>query len=185
MAAGTDTRQDTEREPARTGRGATGVTSSSIPSGFSTPRKTPGQRRRPSICSATFPMRQRRSSASMFARLSDRLRNAAETRWLSSSGIEPSAQAAADAYRPLMRRMPHDKPLQPDLRSGNEDMHVGEGSRDDIQEAGRAGALVRGGAAVMSGEWTGWERRESGPGDAVQAALLLPGVCARRCSTRS
>ena len=27
----------------------------------------------------------------------------------------------------------------------------------------------------MSGEWTGWERRESGPGDAVQAALLLPG----------
>ena len=27
----------------------------------------------------------------------------------------------------------------------------------------------------MSGEWTGWERRESGPADAVQAALLLPG----------
>jgi pimeloyl-ACP methyl ester carboxylesterase len=27
----------------------------------------------------------------------------------------------------------------------------------------------------MSGEWTGWERRESGPGDAEQAALLLPG----------
>ncbi len=71
--------------------------------------------------------------------------------------------------------MPHDKPLQPDLRSGNEDMHVGEGSRDDIQEAGRAGDLVRGGAAVMSGEWTGWERHESGPADAVQAALLLPG----------
>ena len=71
--------------------------------------------------------------------------------------------------------MPHDTPLQPDLRSGNEDMHVGEGSRDDVQEAGQAGALVRGGSAVMSGEWTGWERRESGPADAAQAALLLPG----------
>ena len=80
-----------------------------------------------------------------------------KTRWLPSSGIEPSAKPAANAYRPLMRRMPHDKPLQPDLRSGNADMHVGEGSRDDIQEAGRAGALVRGGATVMSGEWTGWE----------------------------
>ena len=45
-------------------------------------------------------------------------------------------------------------------------MHVGEGSRDDRQEAGRAGALVRGGATVMSGEWAGWDRRESGPGDA-------------------
>jgi len=71
--------------------------------------------------------------------------------------------------------MLHDTPRQPDLRSGKEDMRVGEGSRDDIQEAGRAGALVRGGAAVMSGEWTGWERRESGPDDAVQTALLLPG----------
>src|SRR5256884_9319844 len=50
-----------------------------------------------------------------------------------------------------------------------------KGNRDDIQEAGPAGALVRGGAAVMSGEWTGWERREGGPGDAEQAALLLPG----------
>ena len=37
------------------------------------------------------------------------------------------------------------------------------------------GALVRDGAAVVSGEWTGWERRESGPGDEAQAALLLPG----------
>lgn len=27
----------------------------------------------------------------------------------------------------------------------------------------------------MSGEWTGWDRRESGPGDAEQTALLLPG----------
>jgi pimeloyl-ACP methyl ester carboxylesterase len=27
----------------------------------------------------------------------------------------------------------------------------------------------------MSGEWTQWERRESGPGDAEQTALLLPG----------
>ena len=27
----------------------------------------------------------------------------------------------------------------------------------------------------MSGEWTGWDRRESGPGDAEQAVLLLPG----------
>jgi hypothetical protein len=27
----------------------------------------------------------------------------------------------------------------------------------------------------MSGEWTGWDRRESGPGDAEQVALLLPG----------
>ena len=27
----------------------------------------------------------------------------------------------------------------------------------------------------MSGEWAGWDRRESGPGDAEQAALLLPG----------
>ena len=71
--------------------------------------------------------------------------------------------------------MPHDTPLQPDLRSGSEDMHVGGGSRDDIQGAGQAGALVRGGPAVMSGEWTGWERRESGPDDAEQAALLLPG----------
>jgi pimeloyl-ACP methyl ester carboxylesterase len=40
--------------------------------------------------------------------------------------------------------------------------------------AGR-GPLVRGGAAVMSAEWTGWDRRESGPGDAEQTALLLPG----------
>src|SRR6185437_11118478 len=31
------------------------------------------------------------------------------------------------------------------------------------------------GAATMSAEWTGWDRRESGPGDAEQAALLLPG----------
>ena len=53
--------------------------------------------------------------------------------------------------------------------------HVGEGSRDDIQKPSRAGVLVRGGSVVMSGEWTGWERRESGPADAVQAALLLPG----------
>jgi hypothetical protein len=28
----------------------------------------------------------------------------------------------------------------------------------------------------MGGEWTVGERRESGPGDAEQAALLLPGV---------
>jgi pimeloyl-ACP methyl ester carboxylesterase len=27
----------------------------------------------------------------------------------------------------------------------------------------------------MSGEWTGWDRRETGPGDAEYAALLLPG----------
>jgi hypothetical protein len=27
----------------------------------------------------------------------------------------------------------------------------------------------------MSGEWAGWDRRESGPGDAEQVALLLPG----------
>ena len=27
----------------------------------------------------------------------------------------------------------------------------------------------------MSGEWAGWDRRESGPGDAQQTALLLPG----------
>ena len=27
----------------------------------------------------------------------------------------------------------------------------------------------------MSGEWAGWDRRGSGPGDAEQAALLLPG----------
>jgi len=27
----------------------------------------------------------------------------------------------------------------------------------------------------MSGEWTGWDRRETGPGDAEHAALLLPG----------
>jgi len=27
----------------------------------------------------------------------------------------------------------------------------------------------------MSGEWTRWDRRESGPGDAAQTALLLPG----------
>jgi len=51
-----------------------------------------------------------------------------KTRWLPSSGIEPSAKPAASAYRPLMRRMPHDTPLQPDLRSGNEDMPVGEGA---------------------------------------------------------
>ncbi len=31
------------------------------------------------------------------------------------------------------------------------------------------------GAAGMSAEWTGWDRRESGPGDAPQTALLLPG----------
>src|SRR6185437_8458273 len=31
------------------------------------------------------------------------------------------------------------------------------------------------GAATMSAEWTGWDRRESGPGDAPQTALLLPG----------
>jgi hypothetical protein len=74
-----------------------------------------------------------------------------------------------------MRRRPHDTPLPPDLRSGHEEMHVSEGNRDDIQEAGRAAALVRGEAAVMSEEWTGWERRESGPGDAEQAVLLLPG----------
>jgi len=54
-------------------------------------------------------------------------------------------------------------------------MRVGEGSRDDIQEAGRAGVLVRGGAAVLSEEWIGWDRREGGPGDAEQTALLLPG----------
>jgi len=30
-------------------------------------------------------------------------------------------------------------------------------------------------ATVMSGEWTGWDRRETGPGDAEHAALLLPG----------
>ena len=71
-----------------------------------------------------------------------------ETRWLPSSGIEPSASA----YRLWMRRMLHDTPRQPDLRSGKEDMRVGEGSRDDIQEAGQAGVVVRGGAAVMSGE---------------------------------
>ena len=35
--------------------------------------------------------------------------------------------------------------------------------------------MVRGRAAVMSGEWTGWERRDSGPADAERAALLLPG----------
>ena len=46
-----------------------------------------------------------------------------KTRWLPSAGIEPSASA----YRPWVRRMPHDTPLQPDLRSGNEDMHVGGG----------------------------------------------------------
>src|ERR1700757_2678714 len=57
----------------------------------------------------------------------------------------------------------------------HEDMHVDEGNRDDIREAGRARALVCGGPAVMSGEWTGWERRESGPGGAKQRALLLPG----------
>ena len=71
--------------------------------------------------------------------------------------------------------MPHDTLLQPDLRSGNEDMHVGEGSLMTFKSR-RAGGLVRGGSAVMSGEWTGWERRrKSGPGDAGQAALLLPG----------
>jgi pimeloyl-ACP methyl ester carboxylesterase len=31
------------------------------------------------------------------------------------------------------------------------------------------------GAATMSAEWTGWDRRESGPGDAPQKVLLLPG----------
>ena len=41
------------------------------------------------------------------------MRNAAETRWLQA---------------PVMRPKPHDTPLQPDLRSGHEDMHVGEGA---------------------------------------------------------
>jgi len=28
---------------------------------------------------------------------------------------------------------------------------------------------------VMTGEWAGWDRRESGPGNARHTALLLPG----------
>jgi pimeloyl-ACP methyl ester carboxylesterase len=38
----------------------------------------------------------------------------------------------------------------------------------------RIGRPVKG-AAIMSGEWTAWDRRESGPGDAQQTVLLLPG----------
>jgi hypothetical protein len=57
-----------------------------------------------------------------------------KTRWLPGSGIESSASA----YRPLMRRMPHDTPLQPDLPSGNEDMRVGEGAEMTFRKpAGR------------------------------------------------
>jgi len=52
-----------------------------IPSGCSTQRKTRGQRRRPSSSSATCPMRQRRSSASTFARSSGTHRTAAESMW--------------------------------------------------------------------------------------------------------
>lgn len=52
-----------------------------------------------------------------------------------------------------------------------------------MQEASRAGrladraggALARHAAMVMSGEWEGWERRDSGRDDAEHAALLLPG----------
>jgi len=77
------------------------VTSSSIPSGSSIRRKTPGQRRRPSTSFAICPMRQPRSSASMSARLSGTPRTAAESMLISPrSG---AAQAVTLATR-LPRR---------------------------------------------------------------------------------
>jgi pimeloyl-ACP methyl ester carboxylesterase len=87
------------------------------------------------------------------------------------------------------------------LLAGNEEMHVGEGTRDEIHADGRAGrdgsasmavaagrgrpgragsqaalrAVPRRGVPGMSAEWAGWDRRESGPADAEHTALLLPG----------
>jgi hypothetical protein len=64
-----------------------------------------------------------------------------KTRRLPSAGIEPSASA----YRPWMRRMPHDTPLPPDLRSGNEEMHVSEGTEMTFRKpAGRGPRYVVG-----------------------------------------
>jgi pimeloyl-ACP methyl ester carboxylesterase len=56
-----------------------------------------------------------------------------------------------------MRRMPHDLPLAPDLGSTYEQTY--------IDAAG----------VVMTGDWEGWDRLESGPSDARHTVLLLPG----------
>jgi len=57
----------------------------------------------------------------------------------------------------MMRRMPHDLSLTPDLGSGYGRTYVGAGG------------------VVMTGDWEGWDRLESGPPDAPHTALLLPG----------
>ena len=162
-----------------------GAASSSIPSGFRHRGKRPGSggdlRHAPRHARCASDVHQRRRSRDCRAR---RGRGRRKRAGCQASGhrqtqrLKLAGHSWADAPR-------HAAAARSTFLAMT-DMHVGEGSRDDRQEAGRAGALVRGGATVMSREWTGWDAPRKRPGRCgAGSAAAAGGGCARRCSTRS